>query len=75
MFQVEVARLPERPQLIAALEAHGLTARPLGEAGIEVACEDCETLLHELDAWIAERDLPLVPFRADDMILLRPPTD
>jgi hypothetical protein len=75
MFQVEVARLPERAQLIAALQAHGLTARPLGEAGIEVSCEDCESLLHELDGWIAERDLPLVPFRADDHIFLRPPSD
>jgi hypothetical protein len=75
MFQVEVARLPERSELIAALEADGFPARPLGEGGIEVGCEDCEALLHELDAWIAERDLPLVPVRVGEQILLRPPSD
>jgi hypothetical protein len=75
MFQVEVARIPEQSELLAALVSHGFRATPQGEAGVEVACEDCATLLHELDAWIAEHDLPLVPIRANDRIILRPPSD
>lgn len=74
-MQIEVARLPEQAELIAALEACGFAARPLGELGVEVACEDCETLLHELDAWIAERDLPLIPIQGGGRIVLRPPSD
>jgi hypothetical protein len=75
MFQIEVARLPEQSELVTLLESHGFRAHAHGEAGVEVACEDCKELLRELDSWIAERDLPLVPFRADDRIILRPPSD
>ncbi len=75
MLQVEVARLPEQAQLLVMLEARGFAARPLADLAVEVACEDCEALLHELDAWIAELDLPLVPLRAGDRIILHPPAD
>lgn len=73
MLQVEVARLPEQADLLVALEAWGFAARPLGDLSIEVACDDCDALLHELDTWIARRDLPLVPLKADGRIVLHPP--
>jgi hypothetical protein len=75
MFRVEVARVPEQADLVAALQESGFAARPSGDVGVEVACEDCQELLRRLDAWIAERDLPLVPIRAGDTILLHPPSD
>jgi hypothetical protein len=67
--------VPEQADLVSALQASGFRARPLGDVAIEVACEDCQELLHRLDTWIAERDLPLVPVRTGDTIVLHPPSD
>jgi hypothetical protein len=75
MFRVEVARVPEQADLVAALHESGFAARAVGDAGVQVACEDCGELLRELEAWIAVRDLPLVPVRAGDTIVLHPPSD
>jgi hypothetical protein len=75
MFHLEVARLPEQADLVEALTAAGFSAHPSGDVGIEVDCEDCQELLHRLDGWIAERDLPLVPVRSGDTIRLHPPAD
>ena len=75
MFRVEVARVPEQADLVAALQESGFTARAAGDVGVEVACEDCHALLQQLDAWIADRDLPLVPVRTGSTILLHPPSD
>jgi hypothetical protein len=74
MIRVEVARLPEQADLVTALQASGFPARAVGDVGVEVTCEDCRELMQQLEDWIAERDLALVPVRAGDTILLHPPS-
>ena len=81
IVQVEVARTAERDELLEVLRGRGLDARPVDgdeSPGIEIPCGGdaarlCDELLSDLEAWIAEAGLPLVPVRNDGAVLLRPP--
>ena len=78
---VEVARADERDRLLEALRSRGLEAEARDEDGrlvIEVPCRDetesgCDDVFREIDTWLAESDVPLVPERAERSIFLRPP--
>lgn len=80
--QVEVARTVERDALLAVLKEHGLEARAVdGEEmpGIEIPCggeagRGCDEVLAEVEAWIADSGLPLVPVKSNGAVLLRPPS-
>ncbi len=79
--EVELPRLPERDELLHALEAQGIDARAVDaddHIGIEVPCgEDadrtCDEIVHQLDAWVSATGLPLVPVKANGHVYLRPP--
>ena len=70
-MHVQAPRTPDRDQLVAALKKNGFDARPVDDLGIEVAGDG--DLLADLEGWIAEADLPLVPQPTADTIFLRPP--
>jgi hypothetical protein len=75
---VDVARSPDRESLVAALREHGVDVRETDDAGLEIPCGDdaarmCDEIVHELETWIAETGLPLVPVAAEDRVVLRPP--
>ena len=79
--QVEVARTIERDELLGVLKERGLEARAVdgdGMPGIEIPCGGegervCDEVLSELEAWIAESGLPLVPVNDNGAVFLRPP--
>jgi hypothetical protein len=85
MLEVEVARTVDRDQLLLALAARRIEARPVdepdGRLAIEVACADGERddvsdeLFAELESWIKAEGLLLVPVRVNGSIFLRPPGD
>jgi hypothetical protein len=85
MLEVEVARIVDRDQLLEALAARKIEARPIdeqdGRLAIEVACGDgerehvCDDLIAELEAWVTADGIPLVPMQAHGSIFLRPPGD
>ena len=78
---VEVARTVERDELVGVLRERGLEARPVGAddmPAIEIPCgEDagrlCEEVVAELERWIAESGVDLVPLVGDGGVSLRPP--
>ena len=78
---VEVARAGERDQLLAALRERGVDAEAHDEDDrlvIEVPCGDdaergCAEVMTEIETWLAESQVPLVPQRAERSIFLRPP--
>ena len=79
---VEVARIPDLEELLRALKAHGLEAREhQGDdwLGVEIPCGEeataCEDVVHQLETWLAEMSLPLVPVRAEGRVFLRPPSN
>jgi hypothetical protein len=78
--QVEVARTVERDELLEVLRAHGLDARPIegDELGIEIPCEAdegriCDEVIADVEEFIAEAGLPLVPVRSNGAVFVRPP--
>ena len=70
-MHVEAPRIPDRDELVLALRDDGLEARPVDELGIEVAGDG--DVLGDLESWIAESAIPLVPQSSDGTIFLRPP--
>jgi len=68
---VEAPRTPDRDELVVALTNDGFDARPVNDLGIEVQGKG--DVLRDLEAWIADTGLPLVPQPVDDTIYLRPP--
>jgi hypothetical protein len=76
-LHMETARTVDRDWLVRELEDHGYEARLVDDVGVEIGCDDatsaCDELLHELETWIADRDLPLVPMKAEGAIYLGPP--
>ena len=71
----------ERDELVRALTEQGLEPRAVDDSAmpaIEVPCgEDtdssCEEVLRQVEAWIAESGVPLVPELADRAVFVRPP--
>jgi hypothetical protein len=79
-IQVEMARTIDRDRLVESLGARGFEPRVLDEDGrlaLEVPCHDgpgaCHELYEELEGWIADQGLPLVPLELNGSIVLRPP--
>jgi hypothetical protein len=70
-MHVEVPRIPDRDALVALLRADGFDARPVDELGIEVKGEG--DVLGDLETWIAQTEIPLVPQPTERTIYLRPP--
>ena len=68
---VEAPRTPDRDELVAALKNDGFDARPVNDLGIEVTGDG--DLLADLETWIAESGVPLIPDPSGDTIYLRPP--
>jgi hypothetical protein len=68
---VEAPRTPDRDELVAALTKDGFDARPVNDLGIEVKGDG--DLLADLETWIPETGVPLVPDPSGDTIYLRPP--
>jgi hypothetical protein len=63
---VELTRAIDGPEVLATLEAGGMRGR-LSDDGHEVivSADDCTTVGHLLEDWVAERRLPFVPVRVD----------
>jgi hypothetical protein len=79
-LEVDLPTIPDRDELIQALEARGLSPTPVDatdHVGIEIPCGDddaaCDEVISELESWIAETGLPLVPLKGDGRVYLRPP--
>jgi hypothetical protein len=80
-IEVELVRVVDRDQVLETLRAYGFDARRTdhdGAPALEVRCgpdwdRACDEIVAELESWIAERGIPLVPERIDDRVLLRPP--
>jgi hypothetical protein len=68
---VEAPRTPDRDELVTALKNDGFDAHPVNDLGIEVRGDG--DLLSDLETWIADSGIPLVPQPSDDTIFLRPP--
>jgi len=68
---VEAPRTPDRDQLVAALKQDGFDVQPVNDLGIEVTGDG--DVLADLETWIAETGIPLVPQPVDGTIFLRPP--
>jgi hypothetical protein len=74
--RLETARTIDRDELIEALRQRGLEAKPLDgdeTPGLEVRCDGCDDVLGQIEAWLVESELPLVPLVVDGRVLLRPP--
>jgi len=79
-IHVEMARTIDRDRLVESLAARGFETRVLdddGRVALEVPCHDgpsaCHELFVELESWIVDLGLPLVPLELEGSIVLRPP--
>ena len=72
----------DRDALISALEQHGLEPSVVdrdGEEVIEIPCGEgdaarqCDDVLSQVEALIAEHNLPLVPTQGDGQVFVHPP--
>ena len=75
---VEAARIPDRDRLLQELQEAGLDARPFGDTGIEVPCENgaehlSEELFARAEALIMSIGAPFVPINHEGVIYIRPP--
>ena len=75
-MEVQVAREVDLAHVVEALRERGHDPDVHG-LGIRVRCEDeaelCDELVSDLEAWLAESGIPLVPERANGHVHLRPP--
>lgn len=79
MVQVDVVRITDCDDLIAALGERGFEVRKRdgddGACGLEVE-GSAEDIGAAIESWLAENDLPLVPMRVGESgFLVRPPGD
>ena len=73
---VEAARIPDRDQLLATLQEHGLPARPHGEVEIEVPLEGEDTgdeVYAQVEKVVMTLGAPFVPIKHEGVIYVRPP--
>ena len=75
---VEVLRDGDREPLKQALRDWGVEAHVTEEGVLEIPCDGdfdrlCDEIRREVEAWIAETGLPLVPEQVEDGLVLRPP--
>jgi len=77
-ISVETTRIVDRDALRAVLAEHGLepdTQERDGTFALELECDErrCRELVHAIEEWMAENEVPLVPQLVDDRLILRPP--
>lgn len=73
---VSAARIPDRDRLLRDLLAAGLSAKPIGEIEIHVACPDgkCDdSVMHRAEELIMAIGDPFVPIKHEGVIYIRPP--
>ena len=71
---VQTMRTVDRDWALQTLADHGHEARPTEDGlALEVSCDGCEQLLSELEHLVGGLGLPLVPVRAEGVVILRPP--
>jgi hypothetical protein len=70
-MHVEAPRIPDRDALVALLRQDGFDARPVDDLGIEVSGDG--DVFADLETWIAQSAIPLVPQPVDGTIYVRPP--
>jgi hypothetical protein len=76
---VELARVADRESVMTALRDRGLEVREGDGTVIEIPCGPgeqqrlCDEVIGEVEAWIAEAEVPLVPEVHEDRVVLRPP--
>jgi hypothetical protein len=76
-IDVHAARIPDRDQLLALLNEHGLEAEPHGELDIRVPCEDegqaCDDLFVHVETLVMDLGATMIPIKHEGVIYLRPP--
>jgi hypothetical protein len=76
VVEIQVAREVDLDRVLEALRERGHDPE-VEELGIRVRCEDevelCDGLLSDLETWLAESGVPLVPEQANGHVYLRPP--
>lgn len=81
MVQVDVVRITDCDDLIAALVERGFDVRKRDDENGDISCGlEVEGTAGDVEAaiesWLAENDLPLVPMRTgESSYLVRPPGD
>jgi hypothetical protein len=73
---VEAARIPDRDRLLATLQEHGLSARPLGEVEIEIPLDDDDAgdeVYAQVEKVVMTLGAPFVPIKHEGVIYVRPP--
>ena len=75
-MEIQVAREVDLLHVVEVLREQGHDPE-VHELGVLVRCEDddaaCVGLVADLEAWLADSDVPLVPERTDGHVYLRPP--
>ena len=82
-IEIEDSRAVDRDKVMRAHGERGLSPRVVEVEdgfgfGVEIPCDDerdrgCADALHEVERWVAETGVVLVPQLADGRIFLRPP--
>ena len=73
---VEAARIPDRDRLLATLQEHGLSARPLGEVEIEIPLDGDDAgdeVYAQVEKVVMTLGAPFVPIKHEGVIYVRPP--
>jgi hypothetical protein len=72
---IEVSREVDVERIAEALRERGYEPEAYDQ-GVRVPCEadECDALVSDLEAWVAESGVPLVPELADGHVYLRPPS-
>ncbi len=73
---VEAARIPDRNRLLATLQEHGLSARPLGEVEIEIPLDGDDAgdeVYAQVEKVVMTLGAPFVPIKHEGVIYVRPP--
>jgi hypothetical protein len=73
---VEAARIPDRDRLLATLQEHGHSARPLGEVEIEIPLDsdgEGDDVYADVEQVVMNLGAPFVPIKHEGVIYIRPP--
>jgi predicted SpoU family rRNA methylase len=73
---IEAARIPDRDRLLATLQEHGLSARPLGEVEIEIPLDgddEGDEVYAQVEQVVMTLGAPFVPIKHEGVIYVRPP--
>jgi hypothetical protein len=73
---VAAARIPDRDRLLATLQEHGHSARPLGEVEIEIPLDgddEGDDVYADVEQVVMTLGAPFVPIKHEGVIYIRPP--